>query len=183
MRAVQATANNDAAMNWADWVIAAVVGISTLISLKRGFVREALSLAIWLAAIFVSLVFNREMQALLQDFIEAPSVRQVAAFAALFLAVLVTGGMLSYLVSTLVKATGLTGTDRVLGLVFGFVRGVLVVLVVLMVLPAVVPIEQDLWYRQSLLVPKVMMLESWFTETASQVWALVTQAHRSAAGA
>jgi membrane protein required for colicin V production len=169
-------------MNWADWLIVTVVAISTLLSLKRGFVREALSLAIWLAAIFIALVFNGEMQLLLQDVIEVASVRKVAAFAALFLAVLVTGALLNYLMSTLVKATGLTGTDRILGLVFGFVRGVLVVLVILMVLPAIVPIEQDLWYRQSRLVPKVMLLESWFVETASQVWTLVTQAHRSGAG-
>ena len=160
-------------MNEADWVIASMVVISTLVSLLRGFVKEALSLLIWIAAIAVSLVFNPAMQGLLEGHIVTASLRQAAATGILFLAVLLTGSLVNYLISSLVKATGLTGTDRVLGLVFGFVRGVLIVLVILMIVPEIVPIEQDLWYRQSILIPKIMMLESWCLELASDIWSLV----------
>ena len=52
-------------------------------------------------------------------------------------------------------------------------RGVLVVLVLLILVPEIVPIEQDLWYRQSVLIPRVMMLESWCMETAADIWSLV----------
>ena len=160
-------------MNEADWLIAGLVGISTLVSILRGFIKEALSLLTWVAAISVSLVFNQGMQQLLQPYIETPSLRQAASIGLLFFVVLILGGLVNYLLASLVKATGLTGTDRILGLVFGFVRGVLVVLVLLILVPEIVPIEQDLWYRQSVLIPRVMMLESWCMETAADIWSLV----------
>ena len=84
-------------MSWFDYAIIAVVLISTLISLWRGFVREAFSLAIWVLAFWVSWSFFRELAAHLTPWIDTPSVRLGIAFGLLMLASLVVGGLVNFL--------------------------------------------------------------------------------------
>ncbi|MDO6805115.1 CvpA family protein, partial [Wenyingzhuangia sp. 1_MG-2023] len=102
-----------------DWVILAVLGISSLISLKRGFVREALSLAVWIGAFVVARMFSGNLATLLTDYIETNSLRWIAAFVVLFLGTLAIGAMVNHLIVEVVRLTGLSGTDRILGMVFG----------------------------------------------------------------
>jgi|TARA_R110002072_G_scaffold115183_6_gene245382 membrane protein required for colicin V production len=156
-------------MNWADWTICAIIVLSALISLQRGFVKEALSLAVWFAAIVVSMLFHQNLQVLLADYIQTSSLRQIAAFAILFFITLIVGSMVNHLVAAIVKATGLSGTDRLLGTIFGVLRGAMVVLVILILAPAIVPIEQDSWYQQSVLIPKFLLMETWARDTAAAV--------------
>lgn len=73
------------ALIWIDWVIIALITVSTLISLKRGFVREALSLVTWVGAFILARTFHPQMQSLLESTVETPLVRLIAAFAILFL--------------------------------------------------------------------------------------------------
>jgi len=75
-------------MNWADWVILAILVVSSLISLKRGFVREALSLANWVVAFFVAMAFRDVLATLISPYISTPSIRDMVAFATLFAATL-----------------------------------------------------------------------------------------------
>lgn len=147
-------------MNWADWIILGVIGLSALISVKRGFVKEALSLFIWVTAFVIARTFSFNMATLLIDYIELYSVRLAAAFAILFAATLIVGSLASHLIGALVKATGLSGTDRVLGMVFGLARGALVV-VVAVALAKHTPFSSDLWWRESYLIPQFLMLEEW----------------------
>lgn len=147
-------------MNWADWIILAVIAVSALISVKRGFVKEALSLFIWITAFVVARTFNFNMAELLVDYIDTYSVRLAAAFAILFAATLIVGALASHLISALVQATGLTGTDRLLGMVFGMVRGGLII-VVFLALVKNTPVTNDLWWRESYLVPQFLVLEEW----------------------
>ena len=72
------------ALIWIDWVIIALITVSTLISLKRGFVREALSLVTWVGAFILARTFHPQMQSLLESTVETPLVRLIAAFAILF---------------------------------------------------------------------------------------------------
>lgn len=155
-------------MNWADWTIIAIVSVSCLISIKRGFVKEALSLAVWIAAFIIAMLFNERLAVLLTDSITTPSLRYIVAFAILFAATLVVGAMVNYLIGELVKMTGLSGTDRMFGMVFGLIRGALVVLALVIVLPSVVPVEEDGWWQQSALIPRFLVFESWARETSSQ---------------
>lgn len=147
-------------MNWADWLILAVIAVSALISVKRGFVKEALSLFIWITAFVVARTFNFNMAELLVDYVDTYSVRLAAAFAILFAATLIVGALASHLISALVQATGLTGTDRLLGMVFGMVRGGLII-VVFLALVKNTPVTNDLWWRESYLVPQFLVLEEW----------------------
>ena len=74
-----------------DWVILAVVLISALISIKRGFVKEMLSLASWIAAFIIARIFSGHLDVLLIQWFETPSARYGAAFAILFAATLIVG--------------------------------------------------------------------------------------------
>ena len=139
-------------MIWIDYAILGVVGLSALISVVRGFIKEALSLIGWVAAIWIGLAFSEDLGALMEDKISVPSVRIALAFSALFVATLFLTGLVIYLVDLLVKKTGLTGTDRMLGVLFGVARGVIIV-GILVLLAGLTPIPNDPWWRESVLVP------------------------------
>jgi len=149
-------------LNWADFAILGIIAVSALISLWRGFFKEALSLTSWVAAIWVALAFADEMARLLADWIDTPSVRQAVAMSVLFVAVLLLGGLINYLIGQLVKKTGLEGTDRVLGSVFGAVRGGLVVAVLVLV-GGMTVLPQDEWWQSSQLMPHFEQLALWLT--------------------
>ncbi len=147
-------------LNWVDWFIAVVVVLSTLLSLKRGFFREALSLVIWFFALVVSFSFHDQMSVLLQDYIVSESLRKVAGMAGLFVICLLIGGLFSFLVTQLIEFTGLSTFDRLLGMFFGFMRGVVMVLVVLIILRNTLPVYHETWWMNSIFIPHVMRMES-----------------------
>jgi membrane protein required for colicin V production len=148
-------------MNWADWVIVGIFSLSCLIGILRGFVSEAFSLFIWVAAALIARLFGSRLEVYLVGLIEAPSVRIMAAYAILFVATLLLGAMLSYLISALVRATGLSGTDRLLGMVFGAARAFIIVIAVLVLLPGLAPVNQDEWWSSSKLIPHFLACEDW----------------------
>jgi membrane protein required for colicin V production len=148
------------AFTWVDWAIIAIIAISSLISLKRGFVKEALSLVTWIIAGVVAWMFGGALSQHLTDFIEMPSARVIAGCAILFVATLLVGALVNFLISELVRVTGLSGTDRFLGMVFGGARGALLV-VVLTGLLSLAPVQQDPWWQQSSLLPHFLMVADW----------------------
>ena len=147
-----------------DWVIIGIIGVSGLISLVRGFIKEALSLASWLIAFFVARYFSGHLATLLQDSIATNSVRWLVSFGILFVATLVVMAMVNYLIAQLVKATGLSGTDRLLGMVFGIVRGVIVV-IALVYGAQLTMIPEDLWWQESTIIPYLENLADWARKT------------------
>lgn len=161
-------------MNWADWVILAILAISSLISLKRGFVKEALSMANWVIAFVVAMTFRDPLSALLVDQISTPSVRDMAAFAILFALTLIVGAMVNYLLGELIRMTGLSGTDRFFGVMFGFIRGFIVVMALLMFVPAIVPVQQDAWWQNSVLIPHLLKFEGWCRLGMNEVSKLIS---------
>tara|TARA_B110000977_G_scaffold46298_1_gene62984 strand:- start:1568 stop:2053 length:486 start_codon:yes stop_codon:yes gene_type:complete len=144
-----------------DWAIIAVLGLSILLSLWRGFVREAVSLAGWIAAFVIANMFVGEMATFLQQWIANVTGRYVAAYALLFAGMLIVAGIVGKLSAQVVKVTGLTLLDRLLGTVFGFARGIIIVLVVVYVLRQLVPPQNLLWLDESQLMPHVDMLGQW----------------------
>jgi membrane protein required for colicin V production len=157
-------------MNWADWTIVAIVGVSALLSLWRGLIKEALSLVIWVVAFIVSTMFSDSLAFMLSDIITTPSLRHMVAMALLFAGTLMVGGLLNFLIGQLVKMSGLTGTDRLLGMVFGIARGVIVVVVILMFLPPILHVDQDPWWKSSTLIPHFQVLEGWSKQTGAEVF-------------
>jgi|TARA_Y100001970_G_scaffold274280_1_gene373766 membrane protein required for colicin V production len=147
-------------LTWVDWAIVAIIAVSALISLTRGFVKEALSLLTWVIAGLVAWLFGGALAELLVPYIETPSLRVIAACSILFVMTLLLGGLVNYLISQLVKATGLSGTDRFLGMVFGAARGALLVVVAVGLL-SLAPVEADAWWRESVVIPHFLLVADW----------------------
>jgi membrane protein required for colicin V production len=139
-------------MSWIDYAIVATCVASAAFGFWRGFAKEALSLASWLAAIWLAWRFAFVIEPMLGEWVRAPELRSWAARGMLFVIVLALGGLVSWLVRELVRHTGLSGTDRVAGALFGFGRGVLIVGL------AAIGVElgglsQDPWWQESMLRP------------------------------
>ena len=155
-------------LNGVDWVIIVILAISTLLSLWRGFAREALSLAGWVVAFILANLFVDPMASLLSNWIVNITGRYVAAYAIIFVSTLLVAQILIKLTAQVVKVTGLTLLDRVLGTVFGFTRGVIVILVAVFVLRQLAPPENLQWLHQSQLMPHLDMLAYWAQMLFSQ---------------
>lgn len=125
--------------NWVDCAIVGVIGISVLISLVRGFVREALSLITWIGAIWVGIHFYATASIWLEPHIASNPIRMAVAFFVLFLMALFTGSIISFILVKFIHKTGLSGTDRTLGVIFGFARGFIVVSVALLMAQMIFP--------------------------------------------
>lgn len=156
-------------MNWIDLTILTILGLSTLLSVKRGFVKEALSLLAWVAAFFVSTAFSARLSAQLVELISSEPLRYACAYVILFAATLMLGSLVNLLLSQVIKVTGLSGADRVLGTVFGFTRGLVVILVVLFVLRAAMPAADQQFVQESMLLPHLEMIEQWARQNFADV--------------
>ncbi|GAL34751.1 colicin V production protein [Vibrio maritimus] len=138
-----------------DWAIG-------LISLVRGFAKEALSLLIWFGAFFIASQYYAKLAVYFSN-IEDDMFRNGAAIAALFVATLIVGALINYVIGQLVQKTGLSGTDRVLGIVFGGLRGVLIVSAVLFFVDTFTTLNNSEWWETSELVPHFkLVIEPFF---------------------
>lgn len=154
---------NFAAFNWADYLIVGIIVLSLLISLIRGFIREALSLATWVVALWVAYKFTSYFASSLTNYIQSASIRYALVFVGIFLAVLIVGALVSFVISLFLNRTGLSGIDRILGMIFGFARGVLLV-GILLLLANMTHMEKNPWWVQSQLIPKFQGLADWLKD-------------------
>ena len=149
-------------MNWFDFAIIAVLALSVLVGLWRGFIGEVLALVCWVLAFWVAWMFGPLLAEQFAGSISVPSVRVMLAYALCFIAVLIAGAIVGFVMRKLVSGSGLSGTDRLLGMVFGLTRGVaLVVLVVLMM--KFTAVVRDDWWRDSRLLPTFDNGARWVT--------------------
>ncbi len=149
-------------MVWVDYLIIGIICLSAIVSLMRGFVREAFSLAAWILAFWVGWTFFRDLAEHLV-WLDLPSLRLGAAFVILFLLTLILGALVNYIIGKLVDKSGLSGTDRMVGMLFGIARGA--VLVSIMVLLAgLTPMPNDPWWQESQLISYFSELAVWLRE-------------------
>jgi len=154
-------------VTYVDFIILGIVLLSAVISVLRGFVKEAVSLASWVLAFWVSATFAGKLSGLLPDAIAAVQLRVALSFAILFLATLLVGGLANFLISSLVLRSGLSGTDRALGVVFGVLRGVVVV-AVLVLLAGLTTVTQESVWTDSLLVENFQLVAVWIRDYLPQ---------------
>jgi len=150
-------------MNWADYIVLGVIAVSVLIGLWRGLVSEVMALAVWIAAFWVAWWLGPDVAERFRSVIQLPSARMLVGYGLCFLAVLLLGALVRWIISRLVEGTGLTGTDRLLGMCFGFARGVLVVTLVVFLL-GFTPFSRDPWWRQSLLLGQAQGVADWMVQ-------------------
>lgn len=148
-----------------DYVFLTIIGVSVLVSIMRGFIREILSLAGWVAAFFVARVYCLELAELLPAAIPSEPLRILAAFLILFLATLLVTSLLALAISLLFKQIGLSWLDRMLGAFFGLARGALIA-VVLVLVGGLTSLPQDTRWRNAMfsapLEAVVMSILMWF---------------------
>lgn len=125
-----------------DYAVLVIVGISILISLMRGAVREILSLLGWVLAFYVARTYAIQVVPLLPYDIPSEKLKMLAAFIIVFLAVLLITSLIAIALSGLLKEIGLGWLNRLLGGVFGFLRGLLIV-TVLMILAGMTQLPKD----------------------------------------
>ena len=115
-----------------------------------------MSLATWIIAVIVARLFGGHLAVLLESQIETALLRLATSYLVLFIGTLLVGGVINFVLSEFVKITGLTGTDRVLGMFFGLARGSLIVVLIVAGLHYLIPVENAAWYQQSILVPEIL---------------------------
>lgn len=147
-------------MIWIDVVILFVLAVSALMSLRRGLMQEAVSLVGWIGAYLVTLAYADSMALVLQDKITTPLLRSALAFMVVFVASLMAVALINQLVAVLVKATGLTATDRMLGLVFGALRGGLIVTALVM-LAGFTSLPHENWWMESMFIRHFQLAAWW----------------------
>ena len=134
-----------------DYILLAVLIISTAVSVLRGFVKEAISLVSWAVAIWCAWRFGGAVAGALEGSIDSMTSRLWVARSLLLVGVLVAGGLLEWLVLFLLQKSGLTGTDRAIGTLFGFARGVILAGLLVAVLQSG-GFEAEPWWQDSKLI-------------------------------
>lgn len=147
-------------MIWIDYVIIGLVFIAFITGFLRGFSLEFFSLLFWLLAIGVGLSFSREFSVFLESIISNPLPKIAASFLLLFLITLIVGSLIRGLLGESIKKTTLTFTDRLGGMIFGALHG-MVVVVVLVMLAGLTALPDDLWWKKSKLLPSFQTCVIW----------------------
>ena len=143
-----------------DYVIVGVVGISVLTGLFRGFFHELVSLAVWGAAAWCGVTYHRAWDAALSHYISQPSVRLVVGVLAIIFLSFIVAALVNSVLGLLVKRSGLSGADRVLGIIFGFIRGVFIVCL-LMVMGHFTSLDSHQYAKDSIFYPKLAPYVAW----------------------
>lgn len=118
-------------LQWVDIAIVAIITLSVLTGLFRGFVKELVALCVWILAIWLGFNYSQSLDPWLSSYIEEQSVRTAIGFIIILFATLFVGGVVNAILSFILKRAGLSGTDRTLGMGFGFLRGVFIVALIM----------------------------------------------------
>jgi len=123
-------------LNLADWFILIVLIASGIISFARGFTKEFLSLFLWLAAFIAAISLEYLATPKINEFIGNEEISKIISYIVVFLIFIFIGGMIIKFISKLIKWSGASGFDRFLGVVFGLIRGSIVLFVIFLLLPS-----------------------------------------------
>ena len=150
-------------MNGIDYIILTLIGISAAIGIWRGFAREALSLAVWMGAFWLGYAAAPVLEIYLDGLIAEQTLRVVAMFILVFLAVHIVGFFVARLMSTIIKSIGLRSVDRVAGAGFGVLRGVVAIAVVVLLI-GMSPIKDEPFWIESYMVAVFAVGLEWVQE-------------------
>ena len=123
-------------LNFADWFILVVLVASGLISFSRGFTKEFLSLFLWVAAFIAAISLEYLATPKIDEYIGNPEISKILSYVVVFVVFIFIGGILIKFISKIIKWSGASGFDRFLGVLFGLIRGLIVLFVIFLLLPS-----------------------------------------------
>lgn len=135
-----------------DYVVIGIVAVSLLMGLWRGVVGELIALAAWVMAFLAAVEFGGYVAQKLFRSIADPGLQAVAGFAAVFFGILVLMALVRMAAGGLIRVLGLSVSDRLLGLIFGFGRGVLIAMA-LVAAGGMTSAPAQPWWREATLAP------------------------------
>ena len=119
-----------------DYLVIVVIALSGLIASFRGFIQEALSLLLWVIAFAGAMFLNVYLDPYFVEYIDNAEIRRILTIISVFVGIIFLGGLLIKLFRGLVYWSGMGGLDRLLGVLFGFFRGMLLIVIIYLILPA-----------------------------------------------
>jgi membrane protein required for colicin V production len=146
-----------------DWVAVVIILLSGVISLWRGFVREAISLGGWVLAFVVANLLAIYLAESIGELIANRTGRYIVAWSVVFVLVLMLSSLTAKFLSKVISVSGLGVLDRILGSVFGLLRGALIVMALVFVVRQVIPQSEQSLLRKSQLMPHIDLLLGWST--------------------
>ena len=154
-----------------DWIIGAVILVSVLVGIMRGFIKESLSLITWILAVWLGTTFCVEAGEFLSQYINIPNpkFRMSAGFALVFIGTLFAGAIIGYAIIKLFVHGPIKGIDRVLGVGFGALRGAAIVVALLVVARAAGQESSD-WWQNSSLVTQFRPFVTYAEELLPDTW-------------
>ncbi|HRN59108.1 MAG TPA: CvpA family protein [Chiayiivirga sp.] len=167
-------------LTWIDIALLVILGLSAVMGLWRGLVTEVMSLAVWIGAGWLAFVAGPAAAAMFEPHIGSPTARWALGYASVFLAALMVGALLVWLIQRLVKGTGLSGTDRLLGLGFGLARGAFIGCLLVLV-AGFTPLPQEAAWRASPLLPGFSRGAAWMGQWLPEALAEHLSFERAAA--
>ena len=139
-------------MNLLDLIIILLIFLSGLIGFFRGFIREALSIIVWLIAIWLAWTFSESTAIAFFTWIDPPEIRIWAARLSIILVSIIVGTLAAWVIGRFIKKIGLGYSNNSLGILFGFARGFLI-FGLIVILVEYIDIDQSAWWIESRLIP------------------------------
>ena len=118
-----------------DYLVIGIIFLSGFIAFFRGFIQECLSLLLWIIAFAASMFLDIYLDPYFIDYIQSSEIRRILIILLVFVGIIFFGGLLIKLIRGLVHWSGMSRSDRLLGVVFGFLRGIILIVVIYLVLP------------------------------------------------
>jgi len=153
-----------------DFSVIGIVVLSTLFAFVCGVVRELIAIVAWIVGFFLALAWNAPVAEVIPGMASSPGAKQVIAFAVVFIAVLIAGAIVAWLLSKIIHAAGLGFVDRFLGGVFGIARGALIVLLAVLV-AGLTSLPRAEWWQNALLGPPVVTAALMVRQWLPPIWA------------
>ena len=123
------------AISYFDYLVIGVIILSGFIAFFRGFIQESLSLLLWVIAFASSMFLDVYLDPYFLDYIQSPEIRRILIIILVFVGIIFLGGFLIRVIRSLVHWSGMGGLDRLLGVLFGLLRGMLLIVVIYLVIP------------------------------------------------
>lgn len=134
-------------MTWFDYLVLAILAFSMLVGILRGVLREVIMLGGWVAAFVLATAFSRQLTPLMPESL-GPILAPLLSYLVIFVGVILIAGFIALLLTILAKSAGLGALNRVMGMGFGLVRGLLVVLALVLV-AGLTPLPREPFWRNA----------------------------------